>query len=201
MENSTCPACGERFYRYPSQIAAGVRITCSRTCAGQFRRKGSMQVCETCGIEFYRRKSLADKGYGRFCSHACELKSRNRNGPLNCICQQCGTSFVKDHWSVSLGGGKFCSRACIDRFKRKLRKRGEKEMFTNWQKREWKDAKCAKCGATSGLELDHIIARFAGGKAIRDNAQTLCRRCNRRKFWEEDYPLYESLLKQRVECA
>jgi 5-methylcytosine-specific restriction endonuclease McrA len=105
---------------------------------------------------------------------------------------------MKDHWSVKLGWGKFCSRVCIDTFKRKLRKRGEKEMFTNWQKREWKTQCCAKCQTTTKLELDHILPRFAGGKATRENAQTLCATCNRKKFWGEDYALYQTMLKQRT---
>jgi 5-methylcytosine-specific restriction endonuclease McrA len=96
------------------------------------------------------------------------------------------------------GGSKFCSRKCIDTFKRKIRKREEQEMFTGWQKREWKDSSCKKCGTTDKLELDHIMPRFAGGKASRENAQTLCRTCNRKKFWTEDYELYQNMLKLRT---
>ena len=45
-----------------------------------------------------------------------------------------------------MDGGKFCSRNCNQVFRRKLRKRGEQEMFTNWQKIEWKDKECKRCG-------------------------------------------------------
>ena len=87
---------------------------------------------------------------------------------------------------------------CADRFKRKLRKRGEQEMFTEWQKRKWKDASCRRCGSATRLELDHIVSRFAGGKATRENAQTLCGKGNNRKFWEDEYPLYVELLTRRA---
>jgi hypothetical protein len=71
-------------------------------------------------------------------------------------------------------------------------------MFTEWQKREWKAKACVKCGATQRLELDHIVPRFAGGTATPDNAQTLCGKCNREKFWGADFALYLELLKQRA---
>ena len=160
-------------------------------------RKGKLIPCQRCGKETYRNPSLIKKGFGKFCSRACEAKSRP-NGPVERICEQCGCKFLKDWWSVQLGNVRFCSRKCIDTFKRKLRKRGEQELFTQWQKREWLDDHCAKCGSTENLELDHKIPRFAGGKATRENAQTLCRPCNRKKFWTEDYELYQTYLRLRA---
>lgn len=140
------------------------------------------------------------KGYAKFCSRKCEVEGRP-NKPIERICVQCGCSFLKEHWAVhksGYNGGKFCSRTCTDIFKRKLRKRGEQNLFTNWQKREWINSNCAKCNSPDNLELDHIIPRFAGGLASKENAQTLCRFCNRSKFWTEDYPLYLQILSQRV---
>lgn len=125
-----------------------------------------------------------------------------RRKRVACTCANCGKGFESPHYQVNvMGGGKFCSKQCFAIFRRKLRKRGEQEMFTAWQKREWKDDKCSRCGATEKLELDHIVPRFAGGKATRENAQTLCRLCNRLKFWTDDFPLWESLLKLRAEEA
>ena len=93
------PLCGSAFYRYPSQIARNVRVTCSRTCAARhFRVKGTTVSCVR-NKPFYRRRSIAEKGFGRFYSHACELKARNRNGPVERTCLQCNTVFSKDHWS------------------------------------------------------------------------------------------------------
>src|ERR1700730_16935584 len=146
--------------------------------------------CKVCSKEFNKPQSLVAKGYAKYCSRKCEVSARP-NPPVDRICLQCGISFKKDYWSVNVlkNGGKFCSRTCTDIFKRKLRKRGEKNMFTNWQKREWMDSKCVRCEATEELELDHIIPRFAGGLPIEDNAQTLCRTCNLNKFWQENYSM------------
>ncbi len=156
-----------------------------------------LRLCKKCGTEFEVSPSTARRGFGIYCSRKCEAASRP-NPPVECICGYCNTKFMKPWWDVNkCNGGKFCSRKCIDTFKRKLRKRGEQELFTQWQKREWKDTKCARCGTTDKLELDHKIPRFAGGKATRDNAQTLCRTCNRKKFWTDDYPLYLHMLKLR----
>ena len=200
-QDTNCPICGKLFYRFPSSIRNGRDFTCSRTCAARyFRDSGTTVPCEKCQTPFYRRKSLADRGLARFCSRKCEAASRP-NQSVDCTCIQCGTAFKKDHWSVNIlgNGGKFCTRQCADQFKRKLRKRGEQEMFAAWQKREWIGQKCERCGSVEHLELDHKHPRFAGGKAERENAQTLCRTCNRQKFWVDDYPLYRELLKLRAE--
>jgi hypothetical protein len=112
LPNSVCSVCGSAFYRYPSQIARNVRVTCSRTCAARhFRDKGTTVSCECCNKPFYGRRSIAEKGFGRFCSHACELKARNRNGPVERTCLQCNTVFSKDHWSGP--HGLFTTIPCI----------------------------------------------------------------------------------------
>jgi hypothetical protein len=45
--------------------------------------------------------------------------------------------------------------------------------------------RCVMCGATATegakLQVDHILPRSKGGKAVLDNLQTLCDRCNRGK--------------------
>ena len=198
MSEIVCPVCAQPFI--PKRYASGsLTKTCSRTCAARyFRDKGENVPCARCGKLFYRRRSQAMQGFGTTCSHACHFALRRNHIP--CKCKQCGVDFEAEHHLVTArSGGKFCSRRCFSIFRRKLRKRSEQEMFTQWQKREWKDEKCARCETTEKLELDHIIPRFAGGKAERSNAQTLCRLCNRRKFWTDDFPLWEQLLKLRAE--
>ena len=39
---------------------------------------------------------------------------------------------------------------------------------------------CARCGSTTDLTADHLVARALGG-TIADGLQTLCRTCNSRK--------------------
>ena len=41
--------------------------------------------------------------------------------------------------------------------------------------------KCVRCGATEGLEVDHIFPVSRGGKTEIDNLQTLCHNCNTSK--------------------
>jgi 5-methylcytosine-specific restriction enzyme A len=48
-------------------------------------------------------------------------------------------------------------------------------------------ARCRRCRTAVGLEVDHIIPVSKGGKTEESNLQTLCRRCNRRK-WKKLIP-------------
>jgi len=196
----TCPVCEHSFQRTVAYIAKCKKEpTCSYSCASVQRDTGTWTACQCCKRTMYRPRKLALVGMGKFCSRKCEAASRP-NGPVQRTCAQCGQQFQKDYHSVMRvkNGGMFCTRACTDRYKRKMRKRGEQEMFTGWQKREWIDTHCAKCNSNKRLELDHRIPRFAGGKATQENAQTLCRTCNRKKFWTDDYPLYQEMLRQRA---
>ena len=43
-------------------------------------------------------------------------------------------------------------------------------------------ARCRKCRTVLHLEVDHIIPVSKGGETEESNLQTLCRRCNRRKW-------------------
>jgi hypothetical protein len=43
-------------------------------------------------------------------------------------------------------------------------------------------ARCRRCHTAVNLEVDHIVPVSKGGKTEETNLQTLCRRCNRRKW-------------------
>jgi hypothetical protein len=43
-------------------------------------------------------------------------------------------------------------------------------------------ARCRRCGGARNLEIDHIVPVSKGGASEEFNLQTLCRRCNRRKW-------------------
>ena len=199
MPDVICPVCSVQFHRAPSE--ATKRVTCSRKCAAvHFRNKGQLVPCARCGAEFYRRAFQVKKGFGTCCSRACHFAMRSKLVRTNC--RQCAKPFDVAHYEINvMGRGKFCSRSCKNTFRRKFRKRGERNMFTEWQKREWKDDACNKCGATEKLELDHIVPRFSGGTTERSNAQTLCRLCNKKKFWTDDYGLYLSMLEARAKVS
>lgn len=47
--------------------------------------------------------------------------------------------------------------------------------------------RCRSCGSARNLEVDHIVPVCRGGDSEDCNLQTLCRRCNRRK-WEKLVP-------------
>lgn len=165
-----CPVCGKHVYRYPSEVKKGCSLTCSRACRAVLQKQGEYRNCETCGKQFYARKSQIGQGFAKFCSKTCSNEPHKNGEHLNCLI--CNKSMYRTRYEIE---------------------RGKKEMFTNWQKREWKGSECAMCGSTENLELDHIVPRFAGGKAKRNNAQTLCRDCNRKKYYEIDLPKYDNL--------
>mgnify|MGYP001611454176 CR=1 FL=1 len=199
--NRICAVCGAEFYKPPSHTAKWPALTCSRTCAARhFRDRGAFVDCAHCGESFYPQPNQVRKGYGNYCSLACFHATR-REPPIECTCLQCRQTFSVTKWQATqvAGGGRYCSRKCQMLYKRKLVKRGERNMFTEWQKREWKLSACEKCGSTEKLELDHKVPRFAGGTTERSNAQTLCRKCNRIKFRTDDQPLYAAYLRQRAE--
>lgn len=68
--------------------------------------------------------------------------------------------------------------------------------FTPFQRKNWKDSQCLWCDAIDpdDLVLDHIVSVMAGGKSIRENAQTLCRACNLWKMVFIDRPYYLAIL-------
>ena len=43
-------------------------------------------------------------------------------------------------------------------------------------------ARCRRCRTAVNLEIDHIVPVSKGGRTEEANLQTLCRRCNRRKW-------------------
>lgn len=66
--------------------------------------------------------------------------------------------------------------------------------FTPMQRRDWKSDQCLWCDSTEDLALDHILPVMAGGKNIRENSQTLCRKCNMWKMRYIDKPLLLAIL-------
>lgn len=180
-------------------------------------KNGRMFKCETCSGDFYRPASyIATHQNIRFCSGVCHKKAienglfkpgdRREDRPnrqlgkvLNCIV--CGKEHYRKASEIRNGVNKTCSVECRSKWLT-----GEQNHFfgqfkgipprppqwTPKQRAEWLDSKCARCGATEKLELDHIIPR---GPHNRENTQTLCRTCNQRKSWNEDRLYYRRALK------
>ncbi len=47
--------------------------------------------------------------------------------------------------------------------------------------------RCRRCRRSTNLEIDHVVPISKGGSSEEHNLQTLCRRCNRRK-WKKLVP-------------
>lgn len=162
-------------------------------------KKGAESICPTCGVTFYRYRSQINRGIRITCSRHCAARHFRDKGDT-VPCKQCGQPIYRLRSRAQKGVGRFCSHSCelLFRHKRTTHTRVRNNMFREWQRRAWKDANCVRCGVTDDLQLDHKTPRFLGGLPTRENAQTLCGNCNRKKFWKEEYPLYrELLIKQR----
>lgn len=193
----TCQVCNEAFYKPPSHLAKWPGRTCSRSCAAVLRRRDRVErVCQQCGKSFSARADQVAKGFGLYCSKRCNgLGTMNR---VNTSCRWCSAPMSVPFWAYHQTQKNFCGVECRKAWQRRFGTRKGVNAFSSEQKAMWLEEQCRRCGGTESLELDHIIPRFAGGKAVEDNAQTLCRECNRKKFWNEDLAKYEMTARQIV---
>lgn len=183
----TCTVCAREFYKPPSHLAKWPNPTCSRSCAAVLRRKTTITTCKTCGKQFEVRKKVLTDNNGKYCSSACNgIADRRR---LTVACSRCGVDFdiVRYRATRRLH---FCCIECKLDFHKAFNVHPTSEKFWGKKNAHLLGTSCGRCGSTERLELDHIVPRFAGGKASADNVQTLCKKCNSRKFWHEDLPKY-----------
>lgn len=192
-----CKVCGETFYKPKSHLAKWPARTCSRSCAAVLRNKSIKRLCLTCGSEFSIQVRKTKNGFGKYCSNACQGKAEIRRVTVKC--RWCGADKSVTPYTAKSRKKHFCDLSCAHSWAQRFGTKKGKNAFLAVHKREWLNDTCCRCGSTSELELDHIIPRFAGGKAIRNNAQTLCRKCNREKFWREDAVVYSWLLKSDLD--
>lgn len=180
----TCEICGKDFYRKPYHVKAGRNRFCSEACRKrawateqvqvnrasrrQKLRKGKTIACMFCGQMIYRKKSMLERNIGKTCGH-----------PI------CVSSYGRSLWGLNPVDPELLESP---RNKRKQIYRRDNN-FTAAQRLAWIDTKCSRCGSTKNLALDHIIPVCAGGKATKDNAQTLCQPCNNWKAENIDRPL------------
>jgi 5-methylcytosine-specific restriction endonuclease McrA len=195
--NCTCEVCKEEFYKPPSHLAKWPARTCSRGCAAVLRRSDRVErQCRHCGKSFAARADQVAKGFGIYCSNRCNgLATLTK---VDLPCRWCSTTVSVPFHRYANTKKIFCGVDCRIEWQRRFGTKKGVNAFSSEQKAAWLDSACCRCGTTECLELDHIIPRFAGGKATRDNAQTLCRKCNREKFWLEDLERYKLTRKQAV---
>ena len=194
-EPQTCPVCKEQFYKPPSHLLKWPGRTCSRSCAAVLRRRDRIERrCQHCGKSFAARADQVAKGFGLYCSKRCNGLACVKR--LDVACRWCSSMVSVAPWEHQTRKKHFCGVDCRVAWQRRFGTKKGVNAFTSEQKALWLELHCHRCGTTQTLELDHIIPRFAGGKAVRENAQTLCRKCNREKFWNEDLSRYEHIANQ-----
>lgn len=183
-----CPICQAQVYYEPLQIKRGIKKTCGKPDCRSAAVSGSNNP--------FWGKQHTPETVAKIKSHP----PHNRGGP------------PKD-WTHTTEARKRISEATRERWRtnrdkmiaqlprgedhpyRKggLRKR-EGLYFTPWQRRNWVGTECFYCLETSDLVLDHIIPVMAGGKNLKHNSQTLCRKCNLWKMRYVDLPYYQATL-------
>lgn len=172
-EEITCIVCGKKVYKRPYDLKRGGGKVCSPKCNAIARSKGLIKwkpphppktgeeiACVICGKKVYRKRSYIDRGINKTCGSKACLSAYGR--------LQLGLDPLKPE---NIG-----------------KERHQVDKTTVWlpsQKKAWLDTKCAICGSTENLQLDHIVPVFLGGKTERDNAQTLCAICHMKKSKEE----------------
>lgn len=204
---TTCEVCALVFERTPafhrSAEAKGGKVRfCSQKCFGIAKSDGRVQVqgkgkvtitCETCGNTFQKWPSFmkwaAHRGGAvRFCSQACHGKARTAGAVR--LPRQTSESNRKRSDSNRAEWGLPPHDPSVMALPKKVRARVARGIgFNASQLREWLADTCIRCGSTTDLQLDHIICMAAGGTSTRENAQTLCRPCNRWKVRHVDKPL------------
>ena len=192
-----------------------------------YRRNGATFKCVVCGEPFYRKRSFIERGITKTCGKT-ECKSKFFSGPNNPAWGNIPSEKTRNAVRQSNlkrprkpGGYKHTpeakakmSAALRERWRtnrdemiRKLTKPKDpngprhRREFTPVQKKLWTGAFCAWCGTDHGLELDHIIPIVAGGINIRENCQTLCRKCNLWKMVFVDRPYQLSMLATKAASA
>jgi 5-methylcytosine-specific restriction endonuclease McrA len=189
--NVTCPSCGKAFYRSGHNIKNNTKKYCSVVCAGIARRGegnpfyGKHHSLETIARISAINKANPPKGTGPkkgIFKHSEEAKKKMSES-LRARWQHNRTDML-----AYTKLGKNTPYKGINGLPR------WKLCFTRTQKRDWVGNQCAYCKTTLDLVIDHIIPIICGGINEKNNAQTLCRPCNRWKMRYVDRPLYFALL-------
>lgn len=188
-----CMVCGAIFYRRRSYIARGIR----KTCGKPFCKSASMS-----GVNNPFWGKTHDEGtLNRIRNTRRSRPTRKRTGPPKGYkhtpeARQKITEALKRRWAENRD--KMLARYAHIKRQRPREELRYRRNFTPLQRKEWKSKKCAWCGSTENLILDHIIPVMCGGDNERSNAQTLCQPCNVWKMAYVDRPLFLAGLGQKV---
>lgn len=178
IRTKVCRQCGKEWE--PKDWRSNL---CSYACSQASRKAPApTKTCERCGATFAKDPvwSFAHWEKRRYCSDACK-----RAGPHKPpkTCALCGGTFRGKNGRRDQP---YCSQECYwislrtERYP-VAREGRRRHNFTHRQRRlilERDDYRCVRCGATEGLECDHVLPIWNGGTNAIDNGQTLCVPCH-----------------------
>lgn len=184
-----CKTCGKEFYRTPGQIKLGSTKTCSKACLSQYKMgKGNPFWGKSHTEKTKRKISTSRTGAALGNQHAKGYKHTEESKKR---ISEASKKLWKDRRDIMMASR---SRGWSHANYKPPEERRYRKQFTPYQRKNWKDKRCAYCGTADNLELDHIIPIFDKGSHTQGNAQTLCRGCNLWKTKHVDLPRYHAKL-------
>lgn len=184
-----CENCAGMFTLLLSQVrarekASGGKVRyCSMECSRQARRVQAA-ACEQC-----RESFVASRSSSRYCSIKCSSGARRKAGPWSLTTPDVDAR--RDYFrryteenraKINRASAEWAkAHRSYRNYVQQLRRAAGMMTYQEWVELIERAGKCAKCGATSRLEADHIRAVSKGGKTEKTNMQVLCRRCNASK--------------------
>lgn len=182
-----CAICGTEIYRAKNYIARTARITCGNVECKRALHQGANNP-------FWGRKHTSDTIAKINATIAARETPRKKGGPPKGWSQtpeqrEKMAAAMRERWSTNRDAMLSRLPRGLDHHLRKTNYEPRyRSNFSESQRRDWKGTACLWCAATDDLVLDHIIPVAAGGKNVRENAQTLCQPCNLWKMWNVDRP-------------
>lgn len=202
---AACAECGSEF-----GARHRAHALCSDRCAGKrWRRRGRRPAdpvianCEHCGAEFLRRNPKR-----RYCSKPCRDRAgslrrwkEDRRKNADAYRRRAREWNRRNRERVNARQREWArlnpERARIRLQRRRARERGAEG---TWTVDEWNelvdryDGRCAYCGCSEPLTVDHRVPLARGGSNFISNILPACSRCNKRKSFrvEEEF---------RAECV
>lgn len=130
--------------------------------------------CVTCGLVFQTTRTQNERSKRRFCSHACQRGDR-----VTRVCKECGAGFETLASTISgktNATANFCRRPCYENWL--CRTNPDPSRGPGWRaiRREARRLNpfCAYCGATTALQVHHVIPYRLTADNGQDNLIPLC---------------------------
>ena len=184
MAQLVCSVCGVVKELLPSQLRQRTGLFCSQKCRGKATSKRTARTCSQCGKGFVRRRDQP----GYFCSPECSYKSRKESFSVwgKTFDADARRKYFRDYFAANREKIKAASRAWA------RNNRAQRNRLQNMRRAggvisrdQWLElvsvGKCAFCGSSSNLQVDHIIPIARGGTSVPENLQVLCAQCNQSK--------------------